>query len=64
MKILIKLALLITLAEALEAQPNVTTTTGPIFGANRITETGQRYYSFQGIPYAQPPDGQYRFRVS
>lgn len=65
MKLLIKLAFLIAVIESSVAQvgPVVSTTSGPVLGANRITETNRAYVSFQGIPYAQPPDGENRFRV-
>lgn len=36
---------------------------GPIKGIQRISYLGNRFYSFRGIPYAQPPIGKLRFRV-
>lgn len=65
MKFVVKLALLIALVEssACQAQPVVRTLSGPVRGANRTTETGREYFSFQGIPYAQPPEGEFRFTV-
>lgn len=37
---------------------------GPVLGAERTTEMGTKYFSFQGIPYARPPEGNLRFRVN
>ncbi|XP_056642441.1 juvenile hormone esterase-like [Diorhabda sublineata] len=35
---------------------------GIVKGKKRTTITGVTVYSFQGIPYAEPPTGEYRFR--
>lgn len=31
------------------------TTNGPIEGLEEISSLGQKYYSFRGIPFAEPP---------
>lgn len=31
------------------------TTNGPVEGIERISSLGQKYYAFEGIPYAEPP---------
>lgn len=41
----------------------ISTAHGPVRGRTRTTETGRIYWSFQGIPYARPPEGPLRFRV-
>lgn len=46
----------------------VETSLGKICGSIKTSETksypGTDYYCFQGIPYAKPPLGSFRFRVS
>jgi hypothetical protein len=42
----------------------VPTQYGPVEGRLRETEIGTSYLSFQAIPYAKPPEGNLRFRVS
>lgn len=41
----------------------VNTVLGPVRGNQRISYLGDRFLSFRGIPYAQPPIGKLRFRV-
>ena len=43
--------------------PIIPTQYGPVQGIIKTTETGRTYYSFQGIPFAAPPDGPLRFKV-
>ena len=42
----------------------VRVTQGDLRGRRIITKSGLQYYSFQGIPYAAPPVGNLRFKVS
>lgn len=42
----------------------VRVTQGDLRGRKIITKSGLQYYSFQGIPYAAPPIGKLRFKVS
>lgn len=42
----------------------VTIEQGTLEGKVCTTYYGKRYYSFEGIPYAKPPVGKLRFRVS
>ena len=42
----------------------VRVTQGDLRGRKIITKSGLQYYSFQGIPYATPPVGNLRFKVS
>jgi carboxylesterase type B len=37
---------------------------GELQGRKTVTASGTTYYSFKGIPYAKPPLGSLRFRVS
>ena len=41
----------------------VNITQGQLRGTPQVTHTGLPYYSFLGIPYAQPPVGPLRFKV-
>lgn len=42
----------------------VQTTKGPVKGISKTSIVGEDYYRFRGIPYAQPPVGDLRFKVS
>lgn len=37
---------------------------GSLRGKQTTAKSGLKYYSFKGIPYAKPPLGQLRFKVS
>jgi Carboxylesterase type B len=37
---------------------------GAVSGTYKLSTGGNRFLSFEGIPYARPPVGKYRFRVS
>lgn len=43
--------------------PVVATQYGPVRGVRKLAATGVDYYSFQRIPYVQPPVGELRFKV-
>lgn len=45
-------------------EPVVTIEQGRLKGKTGADYDGNKYYSFQGIPYAKPPLGKLRFRVS
>lgn len=40
------------------------TTLGPIRGIEQQSQFGYKYSGFQGIPYAKPPIGDLRYKVS
>lgn len=42
----------------------VQTTKGPVKGIVKTSIVGEDYYRFRGIPYAKPPVGELRFKVS
>ncbi|KAH8420847.1 hypothetical protein KR222_006734, partial [Zaprionus bogoriensis] len=46
-----------------EASPVVQTTHGPVRGTLLKTLYDEQFYGFDGIPYAQPPVGELRFRA-
>jgi carboxylesterase type B len=37
---------------------------GQVRGSKMVSVAGKMFYAFRGIPYAQPPVGDLRFRVS
>nr|CAH7765726.1 unnamed protein product [Callosobruchus chinensis] len=43
--------------------PQVDTTLGKVEGAWRTSVKGRKYAAFEGIPYAQPPIGDLRFKA-
>lgn len=45
-------------------QPMVKISNGAIRGQTLQSRDGRDYYSFTGIPYAKPPIGPLRFKVS
>lgn len=45
------------------AFPRVITPLGTIEGYYKTSNSGRTYEAYEGIPYAEPPIGDYRFRV-
>lgn len=43
--------------------PRVTLSLGEVEGFTAETVSGRTYYAFEGVPYARPPVGKYRFKV-
>ncbi len=41
----------------------MTITTGDLVGVVEKSFSGFDYYSFKGVPYAEPPIGELRFKV-
>lgn len=41
----------------------VKVTEGVLEGQEKINKLGGKFYSFKGIPYAEPPVGDLRFKV-
>lgn len=41
----------------------VQTQHGPVEGIVRTSDLGREYFSFQGIPYARPAEGELKFKV-
>ncbi|XP_044253151.1 uncharacterized protein LOC123004101 [Tribolium madens] len=44
-------------------EPLVTTVQGKLEGTTCVDSSGEKYYKFQGIPYARPPVGLLRFKA-
>lgn len=65
MKILfLILPIVVVVASAGQPGPVVRVEHGLLSGSWEVSENGRTYASFRGIPYARPPVGKYRFRVS
>lgn len=63
----LKLFLFLTVVGLVAAQgpnPTLRVAHGLLQGAWKVSTKGRSYASFQGVPYARPPIGKYRFRVS
>ncbi|XP_052753164.1 venom carboxylesterase-6-like [Galleria mellonella] len=61
----LKLFLLFYLAVAVHCQgsnPIVKVASGNLLGTWKVSTNGRHYASFEGVPYARPPVGKYRFR--
>lgn len=39
------------------------TANGPVEGIEETSSLGQKYYAFRGVPYAEPPISERRFKV-
>jgi carboxylesterase type B len=48
----------------MEERVTVGVAQGDLRGRKTVTVSGTTYFSFKGIPYAKPPLGSLRFRVS
>lgn len=42
----------------------IETSHGPVRGIKRTSAVGDQFFSFRGIPYAKPPIGELRFKVT
>ena len=63
--LIICIYLCIHLALSFDLKPEVTTSLGKIQGYYKeFYPAGGKYEVYQGIPYAQPPNGHRRFSVS
>jgi len=43
-------------------EPRALTENGPVLGSYQVSASGQQFKSFRGIPYAEPPVGNNRFK--
>lgn len=55
---------LLGLVRSDDFEPKVKTPLGGIKGYYKISEYGRQYKAFEGIPYARPPVGKLRFKVT
>lgn len=61
---LLLLSALVTVAWSFEDSPRVKTPLGAIKGYYKVSADGRQYEAYEGIPYALPPTGKYRFKVN
>lgn len=64
MKFIFPLFLFLNYFLKFKASPQVKLPQGLIEGKMILSESGQNYFGFLGIPYALPPTGPLRFKVS
>jgi hypothetical protein len=50
-------------AASLQDGPSVHVQQGTLMGTYLTSRYGRKFAAFQGIPYAQPPTGDFRFKV-
>lgn len=63
--ILISIYVSVFATKDFDAYKVIETKDGPVRGQLKTTNfNGKPYYAFQGIPYAKPPVGELRFKVS
>ncbi|KAG6796126.1 juvenile hormone esterase precursor [Apis mellifera caucasica] len=60
---LVLLSSLVTFGWTLEDAPRVKTPLGAIKGYYKISGNGKQYEAYEGIPYALPPVGKFRFKA-
>ena len=58
------LILAVNLVHSKEVEPIVTTKTGQVSGTLERSFASKEYYAFRRIPFAEPPIGDLRFRVT
>ncbi|XP_012943209.1 acetylcholinesterase-1, partial [Aplysia californica] len=52
----------VTLTLAADSPVRVTSPSGTYLGQELTTEDGRSFHAFRGVPYAEPPVGDLRFR--
>ena len=60
----VTVAFLFGTAAIADDAPIVETTAGAVRGFTSISRSGRQFFSFAGIPFAKPPIGLLRFKVS
>jgi hypothetical protein len=61
----VELLCLLNMCNLSERSPLVTIPElGQVRGSKMVSSSGRNFYAFRGIPYAKPPIGDLRFRVS
>lgn len=64
-EVLLPLFIIIESYKAMKPDTTIVETNyGPVRGIKRTSAVGDHFYSFRGIPYAKPPIGDLRFKVS
>ena len=55
---------LMTVLNQIRSQTTVETKYGPVRGTLKKDDLGTSYHAFYGIPFAKPPVGELRFKVT
>lgn len=63
--LLLRMMIILLLIHELKASksPIINTKLGKVKGSTMKTYLGRTFYAFRGIRYAEPPIGQFRFKV-
>lgn len=59
---MISFLVIILVPTILGQKPQVTVPQGTIEGSTARSLNGRKFFTFEGIPYAQPPVGKFRFK--